>query len=198
MILNIENEDTITEPELILALQQYAQLMAEEGHQVVPVEQFYKLGDLQSYRQAKAMWATDVDQQFVCPPLWMVGNRIRGSAALDMSNVTFIGTLTEYWNRYADWMTKHKRDALHPNETKEERRLRKERERQSRIRKAKIGDSPEAQALHEAKRQAYQHWLDACRHRKSVMAEQDAIVAEAYAKFETAKALLEATSTTNN
>lgn len=136
-------------------------------------EEFFKAGDLDVYRTAKAWWPTDAPVQWACPSVYQL--------CLNYHEPTMGSTFLDRLRNYADpvsaWLVEQGRDLAAPNETPEQRKARLNAEAQRRHR-AKSGTGPEAEHAR-ATAAAYAAYMQVCQERKIAMAGWDQRVAEA-------------------
>lgn len=174
-----------TDEDVLDYLLERSEYIKAQGGTATPLDVYWQEGDLDRYRAAQAAWATDVPNTMALPDLPTLLNGVAGPAG--MPHTTFIADLTAIWNRYAAWMQNEGRDLEHPNETPRERSLRKARDSVARSRERRTTEDPARLAVLNARKDAYDEYLAACRERQRVVSEQNFLVAEALRRFEVAK-----------
>lgn len=164
----------------------YAARRASEGFTTLPIAEFYQPGDADRWRMARDAWPQTAPRQLALPDLGTIAQNIARYPPLEPT--TFMGALTTAWERVSMWLVERGGDPNNPNETKEQRRSRKAREAQARYRDrtTKSADPGRQQAAAEAQR-LYEVYMDACRHRKLIDAEQAELVRQANEAYIAAK-----------
>lgn len=150
-----------------------ALLHASDETPLMDPEEFFKPGNLEVYRNAKAWWPTDAPVQWACPSVYQL--------CLNYHEPTMGSTFLDRLRNYADpvsaWLVEQGRDLAAPNETPEQRKARLNAEAQQRHR-VKSGTGPEAEHAR-ATAAAYAAYMQVCQERKLAMAGWDQRVAEA-------------------
>jgi hypothetical protein len=177
---------SVTETDVVLALIEHSVEMAQHGASVLPVDQFWREGDLGRYNAASAWWPTDAPPNCQLPSLRELCMTIAGGAGT--TPMPFMSAVTVIWQRCVQWLESEGRSTVHPNETKDERRRRLGREAVARHRalNATSGGNPDADRV----KSLYARYIAACQARKAAAAEHDDRVASARAEWEAAKAAL--------
>lgn len=147
--------------------------VADNGLKAYPkqVDFFFDgLNDIMQWRQAVAWWPKhkDLPPALACPTVWMLcSNYLESDPRI---GDTFIARLTLQAGKVMQWASDHKLNPANPDETKEERRARLNRERVARHRQAKqlAPKDPRVAAIAEAyaalqegrrqKREAIRQW----------------------------------------
>ena len=160
----------------------------------MPIEQFYTRADLENYRKAMAWWPKSHPRSIAlkAPSLKSLLDYYQPN-----SKRTFAQALSLRSEMIIEWIKKNDCYLLNPNETKEERKARKNREAQQRY-KERHNNDPEAKTRHEqliAERNeamktldqsvevAHNQFLTVCAERKEAMKPLDRAVEDAYSKF---------------
>lgn len=109
--------------------------------QIVNPYKFAQPGDLQTLQNVVSWWPKDAPATHRAPTLYMLLQSLR---IMDGQPTTFDAQLQWYVARVKAWMLESKRDPDNPNETKEERnaRLNRERVARHRLRHAAGSDDP--------------------------------------------------------
>ena len=177
-------------------LRRYYELMTDrlcaQGAQVRALSWTEFMGDdpgaaLLAWQMAGDWWPQDEDLPLLLR-LPDLGSMCRaGVSVMGADTQTFMQRLNGVWSLCVPWLEERDRDLDNPNESSEERRLRKAREATARSRELRRSGDPAAARV----RELYQAYMDACAERKRVHAEQTVLVDAARTAWEEAKAALE-------
>jgi hypothetical protein len=155
----------VSEEQVIAALNERREEMAQLGGGTLPVDQFWQQGDLERYTAAHAWWPKDAPDNCALPTLRELCLTIGTGAGL--TPVPFMDAVTLLWQRCVKWLEAEGRSTVRPNETKEERRRRQTRESAARTRQLarEAAVNPAAARV----RELHGLYIAACQARKVAM-----------------------------
>ena len=194
LLTSIDSDNPTVHSVLLYLTALHAQLISQ-GHTVTPVEEFFHEDDLPLWASAWAARPThikipqNIDQLYIRQLLF--NGLIPFTCGITGANVvTFRDRVLRAQWILNTWLEENN----HPEESKEERRKRMNREAQERhkLRKAALGKDPSELTpveVHALKvRAAYDEFRQACTQRAEAAKQWDAFVAQAQRKWEDLKA----------
>jgi hypothetical protein len=179
-------DEAVTEQDIITYLHEFRESILSQGGEAMDVATFWQPGDFENWQLAKQGWPHNAPAMLKLPNLVLA---VRGiGVSKGTPTYTFRQLMEMRWKRVCEWMVQNKIDPAHPNETAQERALRKAREGMARKRARDSEKTPpEERAKLERGKELYEAYLEACRVRKAVAKQQDALVTAAWDEFQAHK-----------
>jgi hypothetical protein len=142
--------ETVQEVHYQMIIADYIQWLLASGvpdHNIAQPDSYFQSGDLQLYSNVVSWWPKDAPAQYAPPTLFTLLQSIQLPTPETVR--TFRSELEWHVERCKSWMQGQRMNVDNPNESKEERtaRLNRERVARHRLRRAKETDDPELNAL---------------------------------------------------